>query len=373
MKKITLTLLALTIVISSCNNFSANIAKRKYRKGYSVNVSFKKKAVQLSALACSQEKNDTPVSLAPALISYLFLNSENKLQLAIPEKAEKANHASTSKRNSETKPVTGSAEKKSSVVKKSAGEKAQEKRNGDKFFLLFSGLISAISMTVLRLKVNSAKKISRWAKNNRKKTWLAFVALRALTIPGALLSGMLLYANNFIVTPFATGVLATVFIASTLLYPRRNAQGCLPYLRHKMTDLVIALSGFMLLAGLGNTMVAVPESRPAQLYASIAGVFTKDSEKTKPQFIYEKIIPKKKSVHDEDVGNAIAKFFLLLLAIALLIGLEMLIASISCNLSCSGQDALAAFVAIAGTALNIWLFIVLIRAIFPKPATATKN
>src|SRR5689334_16551977 len=128
MKKITLIILTFAVVISSCNNFSADIAKRKYRKGYSVSISFKKKAEQQPVTASSIPKKDTATRQAPALVSYPFLNSQNQSQPVIPQKTEEKSQ-SVSKSNSEIKPSNESVEKKS-VVKKNVREKEQKKRNG---------------------------------------------------------------------------------------------------------------------------------------------------------------------------------------------------------------------------------------------------
>ena len=60
------------------------------------------------------------------------------------------------------------------------------------------------------------------------------------------------------------------------------------------------------------------------------------------------------------------KVALTILAVLAALGLLFLVASLACNLSCSGSDAAAVIVGLGGGALVIVLLVVAIRAIYNK-------
>jgi hypothetical protein len=61
-----------------------------------------------------------------------------------------------------------------------------------------------------------------------------------------------------------------------------------------------------------------------------------------------------------------AKTLLTILSVIVAIGLLYLVAALSCSLSCNGSDAAAVLVGVGGTALVIFLVIIVIRGIYGK-------
>lgn len=372
MKKLSLLLVA-AVLASACSKFSIDVEKRKYRPGYSVSVSVDKKSKPVAAVPRAAVRESTAVNAAPLLPAYPFLadaaeQAENSM---MPVKAQEPRLINKAQQTS-TAPSPQKAKAKNTEPKKNIPSEKRSAKNGDRAFLLLGGLAAIISGAMLRLKVNRARKISHWAKNNKKKTWLAFVGLYAVLFPGALLSGMLLFANDFIITPAAAGVAAAAFVAACLLYPVKGAETKLSqhsYLKKKTMDLVLALSGFMLMTTAGNQIVADHDSRPAKLLAYVSNMTSGDEENNLNTFVHEKISALKKSSAPGDAGDVIAKILLTILAVAVFCLLLLLTAVLSCNLSCSGQEGAAAFVAIFGLALSIFLLVIMLKAIYAKPKT----
>ncbi len=234
------------------------------------------------------------------------------------------------------------------------------------------------------------KKISAWAKDHkwsaRLLIILSFFVLNALGIAaGVLLSSLGISVPLWILVFFGC-----LYAAGFIGYPSRSIKkkwGTRSYARQKSCDLLLAGSTFFMIVCLANhpdrlfryggslnAAVASSSSLPGdssiKTYKSIPAFIAsmKDEKgntlkwKERKKLLREQVKAIKRSTEPSE-GGKIALIILSVIGALLLI---YAIAALACTLSCGGSDALAIIVAIGGTALVVWLTIVVIKSITGK-------
>ena len=192
-------------------------------------------------------------------------------------------------------------------------------------------------------------------------------------------------------SPFWTGLLAVALFAVAATYPGNKKN----YTRRKLYDFLIASGGFLLIFCVANQL-----NKPLSFYQTVAAIkivepspykfaeakklleqfhkgektsFTaKEKRFIKKEFKYQlgqyakaKVLRKKATTE---------QVLLIILACIAAVGLLYLVAALSCSIACSGADALAVIVLIAGTAGIVWGLVNLIRLIKKKKREPeTKN
>jgi len=91
--------------------------------------------------------------------------------------------------------------------------------------------------------------------------------------------------------------------------------------------------------------------------------------KERKKLLKEQVKAIKKSKETSEGG----KVALIILSVIVAIGLIYLVAALACNLSCSGSDAAAVLVGVGGTALIVFLLILVIRSITGKKKKLIKS
>ena len=236
------------------------------------------------------------------------------------------------------------------------------------------------------------KKISLWAKHNKRPAQFIIIASFILLNGLGILTGTLLGDLNFSFSGFAFILFVSTFIAGALFYPSRSKmrKGLRPaayYIKQKGCDILLAASAFCMITYFANrpetffqqypalqaaviTNPALPKDSIARNYKLINefNVSMKDENgktlkwKERKKLLKEQVKEIKKA---KDLSNG-EKTLLIILSVLVAAGLIYAIAALSCSLSCSGSDAAAVLVGIGGTALVIILLLVALRAINGK-------
>jgi hypothetical protein len=234
------------------------------------------------------------------------------------------------------------------------------------------------------------KKISWWAKNHKLSARIlivaSFICLNALAfVTGQFLNQLgILFSQAFLFGCFF------IFLVAFIAYPLKKQKGkkARPswyYRLQKSCDFILAASTFCMIVCLSNqpeklfqfypkikaSAIAFPVKDTTVKHYKPIGKFNsslKDGKgnqlkwKERKKLLREQVREIKKD-HNLPKGEKIA---LIILSALIAAGLLMLVAALSCNLSCNGYGAAAAIVGIGGTALVIFLLVLAIRAINGK-------
>jgi hypothetical protein len=236
------------------------------------------------------------------------------------------------------------------------------------------------------------KKISLWAKHHpwsaRITIVVSFIILNGLGFT----TGLLLH-NLGIDLPVATIVFFIVLYAGGFIYyPFKNKKKNLPknpsyYIRQKTCDILLAGSTYLMIVYFGNHQEMLfqyslpfnkamasnsitPKDSTAKSYKSIAE-FSKSMKdengkalkwKERKKLLKEQVRAIRHSKETSEGGKTV----LIILSVLAALLLISLVASLACSLSCAGSDVAAVLVGVGGTALIIWLLIVVIRRITGK-------
>jgi len=251
------------------------------------------------------------------------------------------------------------------------------------------------------------KQLSFWAKKHKwASRFLIIFSFIALNILG-IVTGFLF--NELNVTFSSTLLFLTILICFIAWgkYPmKRNATVANEkkriYILQKTCDLLLIGATFIMFVYFGNRQVS--PFTPSLLTASIVTTSSLPGDSSKG---YKSMDEFKKMMKDENgktlkwkerkklmktqikqikKDNSMSeggKVALIILTVLVAIGLGMLIAALSCSLSCSGSEAAAVLVAVVGYAGLIFLTILVIRSIVrqtkkdkaneTKPESETKS
>ncbi len=243
------------------------------------------------------------------------------------------------------------------------------------------------------------KKLSYWGKNNKPYArFLIIISFLFLTALG-ILTGTLLSESGVQISTYALLTLISIYIFSISLYPylEKKRSGKKPereYTRRKTFDFILASTGFCMIVCMGNqpnflfqnsaSLFATelrnettPGDSSLKTYKSIsafAGSMKDASGKSLSWKAKKKLLKVQvKEIKKSDELSGAAKTVLIVLSVIVALGLLMLVAALSCELSCSGSGGAAALVGIGGAALIIFLLIIAIRAINGNKRRKEKN
>lgn len=234
------------------------------------------------------------------------------------------------------------------------------------------------------------KKISYWARNNKKNARFIIIASFILLSGLGIATGTLLNELGVIISANAMLALICVYLTGLVAYPTmaqkmKKRNPALHYIKQKTCDLFLAASSFCMVVYFSNqplfqhytslnasvsNNVPLPKDSSLKAYKSISAFAgsLKDANgkslgwKEKKKLLKEQVrgIKKAKDMSDGE------KTGLIILSVIVALGLLYLVASLSCNLSCAGSEGAALLVGIGGTVLIIFLLIITIRAIDGK-------
>lgn len=218
-----------------------------------------------------------------------------------------------------------------------------------------------LTMLLLGMAGKQSKKISLWASKNPWKTRGILASAHLIATVSALSIGFHLSTDGVVISEGAKYLALSAILASVCLYPSLSATN---YFQRKVYDSVLITSGMVMMVYAGNNYTIKPSPSVNTVY-SIANhttenlwhVVKRDIPNTKIQE-KEQEPPKKRSTA--------GKIILTILAVGALAGLGYLLAALSCQIACSGSEALAAVVAIGGGLGLVIGFIAVIKSIFGK-------
>jgi predicted membrane channel-forming protein YqfA (hemolysin III family) len=235
------------------------------------------------------------------------------------------------------------------------------------------------------------KKISLWAKHHKwTARFIIIISFGLLNIAG-ITTGMLLDDLNITLPSIVLFFSITLYFAGILFYPlkaeKKKIDPSLFYIKQKSCDIILAASTFVLIVYIGNdrfrslhyfpTLQAATSSKPVtpadstfKTYKSLSAFSAslKDENgkslkwKEKKKLLKEQVRAIKKSGSISKGG----KVALIILSVIIALGLVGLVASLACSLSCNGSDAAAVLVGVGGTALVIFLLVLVLRSIAGK-------
>jgi hypothetical protein len=232
------------------------------------------------------------------------------------------------------------------------------------------------------------RKISYWARRHKWHARILIILAFVLLNYVGLQLGFLLHDMKIAVRGFSFFVI--LYFAGLVLYPFKFMRSWMSsskyYVRQKLCDALLITSTFLMIVFIGNhsdetlfmqeaqATVVVPSDLPKdstiKSYKTIAAFAASMKDKNgktlkwkeRKKLLKEQIRAVKKA---DDLSKG-AKTALIILSVLVAALLEMLVLGLACNLSCSGSDAAAIFVGLGGTALVIFLTILVIRGITNK-------
>ncbi|HEV7332600.1 MAG TPA: hypothetical protein VGN63_16295 [Flavisolibacter sp.] len=240
------------------------------------------------------------------------------------------------------------------------------------------------------------KTISYWARSHK-------AAARALLVLSYLLlnsigwqMGVLLHDSGILFSETALTITVAIYLAGAVFYPAKRWKTVWGsnkyYIRQKTCDFLLISGTFAMIVYAGNRAESFPSSVAAtaavtsnslapgdsvKRHKSVAEFASamKDSKGRLLQWKERKKILKQQvnEIKKAPAMTSAERTFLTILFVLLAIGLEMGVLALSCSLSCSGSEGAALLVGVGGTALIIFLLVVVIRSLHKKKTVATTS
>jgi hypothetical protein len=250
----------------------------------------------------------------------------------------------------------------------------------NELLIALGGVMALFLFLSLKINPDRAKRVSYWAKENPKKTMWMINGIKMITGVGGLYIGKMFYENDIAFSNTSTYALLGIFGAAAIAYPLKSAKRNFikhTYLKRKVIDGLLALSGFLLMISLGNQVASDENVAPVitTVFEKTDQLFSQEHHGANDQmtsYTSDEIDEISTEATDEEkksgknAGKIIGQILLTLLAVALFIGLLYILAILSCSLSCNGQEALAVVVLLGGLAVCVGLLILAISAIWKK-------
>jgi len=356
---------------TSCMTFP-DIQKRRYSSGY-----------HISFYSHSKKKKEAApktISYAPPVLTHNSLSETVPLTIAKPE--NKNTFASTGKVSLVNKPQRSTAQLlkeqtvtknnlmiRSSIDQKKSAAPSLSKHKKDKIFIALSCLTGLISLLSFKKLFPRIKKISVWAKDNPNKAKAGIVSSQLALISSALLTGNYLHHEGINTGIQSTHFLLAAVTGTIFLFPMQNKLKGLfrfTHLKQKLFTLLLSVLSFFLCVNVGNRnaqgeATSASQVTKFQLLAPVMQVLkVKTFLNSTKEFSTDTSTEKKQMPND---GTVALRIFLCLLIGAAFLFLCVCIAALSCSISCSGNDTLAAFVLIFGLAACIALSVLTFKAL----------
>lgn len=243
-----------------------------------------------------------------------------------------------------------------------------------------SGLTALVLLHIFQRK---AMQLSHWAKQNPWKTRAAIGVMQIAAGISSLWLGSNLYEEGIRVPEYVRLTGMGLLTGSAIFYPTKfhaNGFPAFSYMSRKLHDVGLLTAGAILTVYAGNHYaIVVQEENPAQL---VSAVTAPAGNVASVRFIKSKISlvkkefkerlktylqdPKKERTRGEKIG-------LTIIAVLGFIILTVGVAALSCNIACSGNEAAAVAVAVAGAGLIAWGLTAAIRGIYNYPKKEKKT
>ena len=241
------------------------------------------------------------------------------------------------------------------------------------------------------------KNVSIWGKSNPKKARVIIASSHFLIVLFCAFLGFYLFVYEIKIPLWLTFALTNFFFIAYFLYPEKGQKKGFfkySYIKQKSLDFILVVTYSFAIACALNQIAFIKEYKNVDqvnaklIVHKVYPEVNLKPDKTSKSEIKKSIRNIKKSIKAEmkalkkefkkrkdNGGFGFVQFLLVLLTLAAAIGLGWLVAALSCELSCSGQEGLAAAVLILGWGAIIWLGIIAFKKILkggrknkPKPA-----
>lgn len=352
--KLFLAFIIIALLISSCD--SIRIEKRRYMKGFYVNSGRSK------VVPAIKDKLNVLIAVPSKTIDSFDLTSVSSVK-----QEEYSSSLGAGKNDVElmthsqkgTSLIQNINRKNKSIPSKKAiasgnipvkeNEYFNNERNAN---YLLSGMVAFFSVmffVLLKWKKKIALKISKWASRRKWKTRFIIAGLHLVLAVVGHYAGSFLGDLNIFISDFTRDIIMGGFLLGILIYPRKNRgfniYRAKQYLKRKVFDFVLVLSGFLLTVCHGNDL-----ARPQLADKMNQGIHSQSTVTDQKTAINNNIY-----VSIDETGVLVLKGVLIFLAVLLILVLQALIVVYACALSCSGQEGAAYVLLIGGTILLAFL------------------
>lgn len=236
------------------------------------------------------------------------------------------------------------------------------------------------------------KKISIWARDHKWPARIIIVfSILLLNVIG-IYTGILLNDSGIKISVSLLFFFAILYAIGFISYPsKKNKEkkhsASAFYIRQKSCDFLLAFSTFCMFIYMGNhpgqffqhnlafnsakaTSFSFPKDSSVKSYKPINEFLAsmKDANGNTLKWKERKLLLKEQVraiKHSSEISNG-NKTLLIILSVIAAILLIGLVASLACSLSCAGSEVAAFILGFGGTALIIWLLVVVIRKISRK-------
>lgn len=338
--------LFLFLFFFSCNN-SFQLEKRKYMKGYYLNILSNKKAAN-DKIEKKQNSDSSALYRVASIVNMsegIPENTKPKINFASALKKEHLNSLKEREykdnKRFELHPISY---KKPEDIRKKVIEKRKVSRSADVWLLSFSGFLGLITFGMFRRKnISRMSKLSRWASDNTWKSRLVVIGIKFFLACSGLFVGKMVADMGMQVSEIAKSILLVCFPVIAFFYPAQKIQSSF-YPTRKAIDMGLIACGFLLMVTAGNYASSGKSISPQADYM------------LKPLYYSNDIITIDSDKLSNDGKNNIGRIIGTVLSSLLFFLLIILAAYISCELSCAGQEGLSWIVLIGGTlgALFTW-------------------
>lgn len=236
------------------------------------------------------------------------------------------------------------------------------------------------------------RKISAWASHHKWAARFIIIGIYPVINLLAIITGILLYQLNIEISFAWMLIFMITSIVAIFLYPHRKQKhtkftATAFYVRQKSCDLLLGLTTFLMvmfivnrlntqlpfyerLMGASVSEFSMPKDSTAHLYKTIPefkAMMTNENGQSLKWKEKKKLLKKQvRAIKDDNELTNGEKFLLIFLSCLVATGLLFLLASLACELSCAGSEALAILVMLVGTGLLVFLLIRVIKKIVGK-------
>ena len=222
------------------------------------------------------------------------------------------------------------------------------------------------------------KNLSIWASRHLTTSRIVIALSKVLLIALSFVLGIQFFLADIELKPKIVLGAAVIFCLSFLTYPvQKRISGLWRYTYHRRVRhdvLLLAMTFVILVSGANQFAFRITKETPGApmvrlvVHSSSHNVSPSTTKEARKEFrknIRENLKQLKADWKQakQDGNNTGVKVVLIFFTVVLALGLFFLVGSISCQLSCNGNDGLAAIVLVLGVAGIVFLSVFLIRKI----------
>jgi len=254
--------------------------------------------------------------------------------------------------------------------------------NASSLPLTLVGVAGLMGIALLKLFQSNAQQLSHWAKKNPWKTrGLIGIAQIGMGV-SAFSLGNYLYETGTMIPDYARLSAAGMFAVAAIFYPSTyhvNGSPAFSYLRRKSHAAALFATGAMLTIYAGNHFhLTIQPTHAVQIVSSTSApkqkIFSVKFAEHQISVVKKEFESRlKEHFEDPKNGKTRGEKAALVIIVSLAFAFATVgVAAISCNLSCSGNEAASIAVLIAGAAIIAWGLSASLKKIHRSPTIEKK-